>query len=289
MLGDLPPPDHPVSANLLGRTEENGYLLERIELDLNGCEPVPAYFVLPLGSSQPLPCLLYHHAHGGNYTLGKDELIRGRSSLQMPPFAEALTSRGYAAFCIDTWCFGQRGKQSESETFKEMLWKGQVLWGMMIYDSLRSIDYLVSRPEVDSRRIGTIGLSMGSTLAWWTAALDTRIRACVDICCLTDFHALIAERGLDRHGLYYFVPSLLKHFDTAAINALIAPRPHLSLAGDEDPLTPSAGLDRIDRDLRKAYAEAGAPDAWKLLRYDTGHHETEDMRREILTFLEKCL
>ena len=70
----------------------------------------------------------------------------------------------------------------------KMLWEGQVMWGMMVYDSLRAIDYLVSRPDVDAARVATLGLSMGSTMAWWVAALDTRIKVCVDICCLTDFH-----------------------------------------------------------------------------------------------------
>ncbi len=106
---------------------------------------------------------------------------------------------------------------------------------------------------------------------------------------MTDFQALIDTRGLDGHGLYYYVPGLLKHFTTAQINALIAPRPHLSLAGNYDPLTPPAGLDRIDAELSQVYAEEGAPDAWKLLRYETGHFETAAMRAEILSFLQQWL
>ena len=54
-------------------------------------------------------------------------------------------------------------------------------------------------------------------------------------------------------GCTTYVPSLLKRFTTADINALIAPRAHLSLAGNYDRLTPPAGLDRIDAALRKAY------------------------------------
>jgi hypothetical protein len=111
----------------------------------------------------------------------------------------------------------------------------------------------------------------------------------VDLCCLTDFEALLEARGLEQHGIYYYVPSLLKHFSTADINALIAPRPHLAVAGDQDRLTPPAGLDRIDAALRKVYADAGAPDAWKLLRYDIGHRETGAMRHEILKFLDTQL
>jgi hypothetical protein len=85
------------------------------------------------------------------------------------------------------------------------------------------------------------------------------------------------------------VPSLLKHFTTARINALIAPRAHLSLAGNLDTLTPPAGLDRIDRELKQVYAAAGKPENWKLLRYDVGHEETPEMRREIIEFLRSRL
>jgi hypothetical protein len=83
------------------------------------------------------------------------------------------------------------------------------------------------------------------------------------------------------------VPALLKHFSTAQINALIAPRPHLSLAGDLDPLTPPAGLERIDQELRQVYATLGAGEAWQMRRYKCGHTETPAMRTESLAFLEK--
>ena len=131
--------------------------------------------------------------------------------------------------------------------------------------------------------------SMGSTMAWWTAALDPRVRVCVDLCCLTDYDALIETRALEAHGVYYYVPRLLKHFTTSQINALIAPRPHLSLAGNLDKLTPPAGLDRIDRELRAVYAQAGKPEHWRLLRYEVAHQETPEMRREALAFLQKHL
>lgn len=97
-------------------------------------------------------------------------------------------------------------------------------------------------------------------MTWWLAALDTRVKVCVDLCCLTDF------------------------------DALIAPRPHLALAGNFDLLTPPQGLDRIDEELRRAYADAGAPpDAWRLVRQDVGHQETPEMRREVTAFLRRWL
>jgi hypothetical protein len=269
--------------------EREGYILEKLVLDLNGTERVPAYFVRPKEASGPLPCVLFNHAHGHNYVLGKDELLIGRSALQDPPYAEALTSAGYSALCIDTWAFGERRGRTESEIFTEMLWNGQVMWGMMVHDSLRAIDYLESREDVDSSRLATLGISMGSTMAWWTAALDERIKVCIDICCLTDFHSLVESRGLDGHGIYYYVPKLLKHFTTSQINALIAPRPHLSLNGAYDPLTPLAGLHRIDEELRAVYEAENAPEAWKSVISPSGHFETAEMRADIFSFLTKWL
>ena len=289
LLGDLPARECAISAKVVSQEEYETYLLEKLVLDLNGIEIVPAYFVKPKNSEGQLPCILYNHAHGGNYILGKDELLVGRDALQEPPYAKVLASKGYAALCIDSWCFGERGGRTESAIFKEMLWKGQVLWGMMVYDSLRALDYLVSRPDVDAMRIGTMGISMGSTMAWWTAALDTRVKVCIDLCCLTDFEALIEAQGLDGHGIYYYVPSLLKHFSTAKINALIAPRAHLSLAGNYDRLTPPAGLDLIDQELRQVYEKAGAKKAWQLKRYEIGHFETALMRSEVISFLKMWL
>jgi dienelactone hydrolase len=289
LLGDLPPRERDVSGEKLSQEDRDTYVLETWLLDLNCVEPVPAYFTRPQKATRPFPVILFNHSHGGNYRLGKDELIHGREYLHDPPYAQALAEHGWGALAIDAWNFGERRGKTESELFKELLWQGQVLWGLMVYDSLKAIDYLLSRPDVDGDRIGTLGISMGSTMAWWVAALEPRVKVCVDICCLTDFQALIEARGLDEHGLYYYVPSLLKYFDTVSINALIAPRPHLSLAGNHDPLTPPKGLDRIDEALRQTYAELGTNDAWQLLRYNTGHFETADMRSQIFDFLHRWL
>jgi len=289
LLGRLPDRDRPIAATPVATEDRGGYALERLTLDLNGLEPVPALFVRPAEGDGPWPAVLYNHAHGGAYDIGKDELISGRGALQDPPYADALIARGICALCIDTWAFGERRGRTESEIFKEMLWRGRVMWGMMVYDNLRALDYLARRDDVQSDRIATLGISMGSTMAWWTAALDERIKVTVDICCLTEFEDLVRMRGLDGHGIYYYVPELLNHFTCAEINALIAPRPHLGLAGEADRLTPPSGLDKIDAHLQEAYAEAGAPDAWRLVRYPCGHMETAAMRADVLNFLDRRL
>ncbi|MEF3307127.1 dienelactone hydrolase family protein [Paenibacillus sp. GYB003] len=291
LLGRLPARNRPISAETVLTEDRGTFTLEKLSLDLNGIEPVPAYLLLPKqprGGRKP-PVVVYHHSHGGFYGVGKEELLRPAPYMRQPGYGEALTERGYAVLAIDSWVFGERSGRSELSVFKEMLWHGRSLLGMMLYDAIKAIDYVATRPEVDGNRIGTVGMSMGSTMAWWLGALDTRVRAVADICCLTDFHALMKEGGLDRHGIYYYIPDLLTHFNAAQINALIAPRPHLSAAGLHDPLTPVAGLDRIEQELNKVYRSVGAADAWKLLRYETGHVETAEMRQEVLDFFDRVL
>jgi dienelactone hydrolase len=299
LLGVLPDRDRPIAAQQRSEERREGYVLESWTLDLNGLEPVPALVVRPpgdpgprAGSSAPArraPAILYSHSHGGVYELGKRELVEGRDYLQPEPYAVALAREGWIALAIDHWCFGERAREPELETFKAMLWQGRVLWGMMVHDSVRALDWLAARPDVDPARLGALGMSMGSTMSQWVAALDERVKVTVDLHCLTEWHTLLAEKGLAGHGIYYYVPALLRHLTTAELNALAVPRAHLSIAGLRDPLTPPSGLELVDRALRSAYAAAGHPERWRLLRQDAGHQETAEGRAEALAFLRAWL
>lgn len=289
LLGDLPARSVPILSKQVQVTTTEHFLLEEYKIAFDGVNWTSAYFVKPLNQNGPFKTVLFNHSHGGNYDLGKDELIEGNVYLQAPPYAEELTKMGYAAFCFDAWGFGSRSDRTESELFKEMLWKGEVLWGKMVYDSLRAVDYLMSRPDVDEEKIATLGMSMGAVMAWWLAALEPRIRVCVDICGMVEFDALIESQHLEYHGIYFYVPRLLKYFTTVDINRLIAPRPHLCLAGNHDDLTPRQGLDLVDQQLTKVYQDKQQGHAWKMIRSEFGHEETTEMRAEVKKFLKRWL
>lgn len=291
LLGDLPE-RRPPTAKLLRTEKRPSYTLEHLQLDLNGIEPVPAYLLVPEKRRQPAPGLLYIHAHGGTYGLGKEELLLGRKVL--PAYAPVCAAEGLVTLAIDSWCFSERkheddGRTGEWDTFKLMLWKGQVLWGMMLFDEFQAVTYLAGRPEVDAGRIGAFGLSMGSTKAWWLAALDPRVRLCIDLCCLTDYEELIKAHYLRGHGIYYYVPGLLKHFQAPEINELIVPRPRLSLNGRKDPLTPPAGVERIRDHLLPLYARYGHKQDCRIELFDCGHEETPVMRQLVRQWLHDYL
>lgn len=288
LLGDVPS-DQPITATLLKQEERDGYRLESLLLDLNGIERVPAYIAKPLQGDGPFPLVVFNHSHGGDYANGRNEFVRSSPYLQQISFAKALTDMGYAACCIDMWAFNERGGKTESELVKEMLWQGQVIWGMMLYDNRRMVDYMCLREDIDASRIGTIGMSMGGLMAWWLAALDERIQVTIDICGQVDAHTLIAKRGLDHHGFYSYVPGLLKHYTTLQIQERIVPRPRMSLTGRSDRMCPIEGVEHLASGLREAYQVAGQPEHWQSVLASGGHMETLEMRVAWQQFLARYL
>src|SRR6516165_9704503 len=154
----------------------------------------------------------------------------------------------------------RRNRAGQEDLFKLNLWLGRTLWGMFVRDDQVALDYLCTRPEIDVSRIGATGMSMGSTRAWWLAALDERVAAVVAVACLTRYQNLIAHGELRQHGVYYFVKGLLKHFDSEGVLALIAPRPFLALTGELDAGSPADGVRALERAVRATYQALDAED-----------------------------
>lgn len=105
-LGELPPKKRPISSRLIEKKENDKFLLEKLSLDLNGLEEVPAYFILPKNAKSKIPGILYNHSHGRKYQVGKDELLHSAPYMHQTPYADDLTGKGYAVLAIDAWNFG---------------------------------------------------------------------------------------------------------------------------------------------------------------------------------------
>lgn len=299
LMGALPARPNVPGVKIVSREDKDGYTLEKFTFENGAGATVPGYYLIPKGRKGPLPAIYYCHWHGGNYDLGKQEIFTTHHTPEIP--AEALTKAGYIVMAIDAYCFGERsgkgpggptekGGQEELSTSKRELWFGRSLWAMMVRDDMMGLDYLFSRPEVDTRRVAVTGISMGATRSWWLMALDERIKTGVAVGCLTRYQDLIAEEKLKAHGIYYFVPGMLTHFDTEAIISLIAPRPVLFMTGDEDIGSPVNGIHKIDEKVRPVYALYQKPDAFENIIYPkTGHVYTPDMWTKMLQWMQKRL
>lgn len=301
-LGDLPPRPAQPKARLISRERRDGYTLERIALDNGENNDISALVLIPDKRQKPAPAVLWLHSStpdkNGLITPGEDPESLG----------EALVREGYVVMAPDVWYYGDRAENvpsgprdiyrrgsapstaAQESLLKLNLWLGRTLWGMMVRDDQIALDYLCQRSEVDAKRIGATGLSMGSTRAWWLAAVDERVAATVGVACLTRYENLIHHGNLKAHGLYYFSYGLLKHFDTEGVLALIAPRPFLALTGDLDHGSPADGILKLEEEVSKVYRVNDAADAFKSILYkDTGHTYTPEMKLEMLAWFKRWL
>jgi dienelactone hydrolase len=284
------------------KLSKDGYKLEQFTFDNGVGDTVYGYLMIPSGRRGRRPAILYHHHHACKYKRGKQEVVtRPYPKLDFAT-GETLVRRGYIVLCIDAYAFGQRrfqgpagkkeeGAETEASLFKMFLWQGRTLWGMMVRDDLLALNYLLSRPEVDAKRVAAMGMSMGSTRTWWAAALDERIKVAVCVACQTRYQNLIAHGQVSQHGIYYFVPNMLKEkIDAESVIALIAPRPLLTLTGDQDDGSPVDGVRIINAHQEHLYKLYGKADNFRGMVYEgMGHEYTPEMWDETLKWLEKHL
>jgi len=301
LLGDCPPlftPDPKIET----REQKDGYTLERFTFDNGIADTVYGYTLIPAGHQGQGPAILYHHYHGEKYENGKRELITEAHDELDFATGEELVRSGYIVLAIDAYAFGERrwqgpagvdeeGQNTEEALFKTFLWEGRTLWGMMVRDDLLALRYLLSRPEVDTQRVATMGMSMGSTRSWWVAAMDERIKVVISVACLTRYQNLIARGGLRYHGVYYFVPGMLEQkIDTESVIGLIAPRAHLTLTGDHDNGSPIDGIRTINAFQQSLYKLYGQEDNFRGVVYEGVEHEyTPEMWQETMNWLQARL
>ncbi len=296
-LGDLPPRPAPQQARIVSRELRRGYVLERIAIP-NGVDgEVSALLLTPEAQEGKAPAILWLHSS----TPDKNQIITPNTNGGPESLGEVLVRAGYVVLAPDAYWHGDRvgqGPAGSLETLREEqeslhklnLWLGRTLWGMFVRDDQIALDYLCSRPEVDATRIGATGMSMGSTRAWWLAAVDERVTAIVAMACLTRYQNLIRHGQLRAHGLYYFTNGLLKHFDTEGVLSLIAPRPFLALTGELDSGSPADGIRDLEARVTPVYGAMGAADRFRNVLYpEVPHTVTPTMRAEMLAWFARWL
>ena len=232
------------------------------------------------------------------------------------PTATALVRRGYVVISIDAFYFGERrllmdadlahgwerAKYSLEEARKlnlecrsreETLVKGLIFagltWpGIVCWDDIRTVDYLVTRPEVDPQRIGCLGVSMGGYRTIYLAGLDERIRAA----CITGFMSTVApmrRAHLDKHSWVHFLPGLHRYLDLPDVASMAAPRALMVLQCSQDGLFPLAGMKQAVENIAKVYAKAGAADKFAGRFYDRPHIFARNMQDDAFAWLDKHL
>jgi dienelactone hydrolase len=256
---------------------------ERLLLVAEGCAPLPVYLLLPhpkLGKQAAGILAIHGHGEYGYHTVaGRDDMPGVHEAIQAAnyDYGRQLVRRGYvvAVPCLSP--FGPRlgnpdeygGQDPCADTFMRLQMLGRLLIAENLRDCLWALKLLAQHDQVDSNRLGCVGLSYGGRMTMLLAALDPRIRVAVVSGALN----VMQERISGRYSCgAQIIPGLLKYGDTPEIGSLIAPRPCVWEAGSKDPLIlPQWSQEMVAR-MARAYRALGAEERLVLDRFD-GRHE----------------
>lgn len=239
----------PLNPAVISTYDKGGYLLKEVEINSTTGRRIRAFVTFPADSGAPWPAVLCIHGHGGQSlsVYEKDSPYKG--------FAHELASNQYVTITCMV---------SQHEIYEE----GMLLMGERLWDLIRCTDYLESLKDVDNKRIGCAGLSLGGEMAMWLGGMDTRIKATVSAGFLTQM-----DHMEQNHCMCWKFPGLRTLVDFADIYSLTAPRPLMCQNGLKEP--PSQFYVPLAREALKEiqpiYRDLGKPDNVELLVHDEGH------------------
>jgi dienelactone hydrolase len=261
----------PLQPRILEKKEFPGYTRETIVFQSRPGLGVFAYLLIPEGRKAPHPAVVSipGHGRGVDDIVGVDE--NGQDRTTKPPYAYdygiQVVENGMAAFAIEPFGFGCRrdaaarkvgaGHSSCQPAAGAALLFGQTMVAWRVWDVMRSIDYLQTRPELDPQRIGCMGISGGGTITVFASALDTRIQAALVSGYLNTFRDSILSLS---HCIDNYVPGILEWCEQYDVAGLIAPRPLWCESGEKDPIFPIEAFRQSYAKVEKVYQVMGATD-----------------------------
>ena len=260
--------------------------IEKIAFEAEPESDVPAYVCLPGNSEPPYAWMicLQGHSTGMHNSIAVDrDTNRKRIDVAGDrDFGLGCMRRGVAALCIEQRSFGERREQVQEKIAQHgchdatmhALMLGRTLTGERVFDVDRGIDYLMTRDDVNRKRIGVMGNSGGGTISVFSAALLARLRFAMPSCYFCTFRDSVMSI---YHCMDNYIPGLLQYAEMADVMGLFAPRPVVIVAGKDDPIVPVKATRKAFGDLKRIYKAAGAADRCHLVVGPEGHRFYADL------------
>jgi len=289
-LGAFPTQRVPLASTLLGVTDYPDYRQEQVAFQSEAGVYVPCYVLIPRHVDPPYRPVIALHGHGSGGAahvvgLTVDPITQAVEAehirLHNYDYGRQLAQQGFLVFVPEQRGFGERMESHPGMIFGSELWRsscralaynalmvGKTLLGLRVWDVMRTLDYIASRPEPMVDGVGCLGLSGGGTTTLYSAALDPRITVAVLSGAFGDFHSSILTT---IHCDCNYLPGILQDAEMADIAALIAPRPLLVENGTDDPIFPAAATRAACAQVAAAYALLGVEERLALDVFVGGH------------------
>ena len=252
-LGHLSLPRPDLRATVTGTIGREGYRIEKVVFQSLPDTWVPAHLYLPDRLTGAAPAILFYNGHWWPDS---------KSRPDFQAFCTNMARMGFVVFTFDPFGQGERGVSSRDHRRTETLLAGVSQQGIAEYETRAALDYLLSRKEVDPRRIGMTGASGGGFNTWINSALDDRIAVAVPVVGTSDFLEQIqVTRELDWYAAAehcHFVPNLIQYANNHELVAMIAPRPLMIISASVDQSFPVGGVRAVHKYGEALYRSFGA-------------------------------
>lgn len=262
VFGSLPGPGPAPLWEVVEAVEFPAYMRRKIVYESRLGVSVPAYLLVPherAGVRGAAALCLHGHVPGGK------ESVVELSEAFGQPYGAVLAERGLVTLCPDNAGMGERDDGGGCERlWRRLNYLGQDITGYRVHDLIRAMDLLVSLPEIDPERVGSVGLSGGCWLAMVHAAFDERVRATI----LSGYFTTFAQTSWVGHCVCHHPKGIGAICEMPDIAGLIAPRPVCVEWGTEDTARPVSPAFRMAQEI---YRAAGAEDALELAVFNGGH------------------
>lgn len=276
------PEKTPLNAMVTGKLERDGYTVENVIYESRPGFKVTANLYIPKNNGQPMPAVLGTCGHA-----------REAKSSAYQYFAQSLARKGYVVLIFDCVGQGERLQYPVPGRKSAIRWgtvehiyagnpltlTGQSMAGWFVWDAIRGIDYLCSRPEADQRYIGVTGNSGGGTQATWLCGVEPRLTMAAPSCFVTTIRRNLENQEV-QDAEQYVLQGLAKELDHFDFIAAMAPKPAIIITQEKD-FFDTRGTQETYEMLKHFYRLMGAENQIRLFRGD-GYHGFHQPAREAM-------
>jgi dienelactone hydrolase len=284
------PEKTPLNARVTGTIERDVYRIEKIIFESRPGFPVTANLYLPKGRTFPLPGVVGTCGHSAN----------GKAAEPYQSFAQGLARLGYVVLIFDPAGQGERfqyvtpeltsrlgaGVREHLHAGNQQMLVGEFIGAWRAWDGIRALDYLLTRPEVDPKRVGVTGNSGGGTETAWLCGVESRWRMAAPGCFVTTFRRNL-ENELPADTEQCPPRALALGLDHSDFMAALAPKPVILLDQEKDYFD-VRGLEETFGRLRALYDLLGAEDDVAMLLGPDYHGYSKPLREAMYRWFNRA-
>jgi dienelactone hydrolase len=281
-MGQPPAVSGDLTPRLVGTLKRDGYRIEKLLLQTRPDVWMTATAYVPEGAKGKVPAVLVVHGHWAGAR--RDPVVQARCL--------GLVKLGFFVLAVDAFSAGERHPRMVRGSYHgallgSTLWPaGHTLLGLQVYDNLRAVDYLCSRPEVDRDRIGVTGASGGGNQTMYAGALDDRLKAVVPVCSVGTYQAYLQAACCVCEVL----PGALRFTEEGDVLGLVAPRALLVINATQDGIQFSVGEAKKSLERARAIFKLyGEEEKVKHVPFQSPHAYNQAMREAMYGWMTRWL